>query len=117
VRALALRETTVDIIAHGLLTAATAIAVRRRWKRPVRIGLATFFGILPDLVSFTVPATLRVWWRITGATQTLLSQANGPHFEWVRGLYNRVHSPLVSGIVFAASDGKLHRCWRRLTPG
>ena len=93
----------MDIVAHSLCTAAAAISVKRRSGRPVRLGWAVFFGVVPDLASFTVPAVLRIWWRVTGVTTTLLPQPGGPRFDWVWGLYNCVHSLLIFGLVFAAA--------------
>jgi hypothetical protein len=92
----------LDIIAHGLSTAAGAVAARRWAQRPIRTGWALFFGVCPDLVAFTIPACLRIWWWLTGASPSLLPQANGPHFEWVWGVYNGGHSLLVFGLFFAA---------------
>ena len=90
----------MDIIAHGLWTTAAATAARRKLERPVRLGWAAFWGVFPDLVSFSIPAVLRIWWWLTGASKTLLPQANGPHFEWVWGVYNCSHSLLVCAVVF-----------------
>ncbi|HLK63853.1 MAG TPA: hypothetical protein VKU19_10470 [Bryobacteraceae bacterium] len=93
----------MDIIAHVLWTTAAATAVRRKVDRPVHLGLAAFWGVFPDLASFTIPATLRIWWRLTGASKSLLPEANGPHFEWVWTLYNCVHSGLVFALFFGAA--------------
>ncbi|MGJ5820851.1 hypothetical protein [Paludibaculum fermentans] len=93
----------MDIVAHGLYTAAAAIFVNRRLAAPVRLGWAVFFGVFPDLASFTVPAVLRIWWRLTGATTTLLPQPGGPRLDWVFGLYNCVHSLLIFVLVFVAA--------------
>lgn len=96
-----LGEDTVDIIAHGISTAAAVVAGRRSAIRPVRLSWALFFGVFPDLVAFTIPACLRIWWRLTGVTRSLLPTPDGPHFEWVWGVYNAAHSLLVFGVVFA----------------
>ncbi|QOY88374.1 metal-dependent hydrolase [Paludibaculum fermentans] len=93
----------MDIVAHGLCTAAAAIFVNRRPGPAVRLGWAVFFGVLPDLASFTVPAVLRIWWRVTGVTTTLLPQPGGPRLDWVFGLYNCVHSLLIFGLAFASA--------------
>jgi hypothetical protein len=90
----------VDIIAHGISTAAAAVAARRASLRPIRIGWALVFGVLPDVVPFAIPACLRVWWWLTGASPSLLPTPNGPHFEWVWGVYNCAHSLLVFAVVF-----------------
>jgi hypothetical protein len=91
----------VDIIAHGISTAAAVYGTRRWTVRPVNMAAAVCFGVCPDLVSFAIPACLRVWWWATGASPTLLPTANGPHFEWVWDVYNASHSLLVFGGVFA----------------
>jgi membrane-bound metal-dependent hydrolase YbcI (DUF457 family) len=59
-----------------------------------------FFGVFPDVVSFTIPAGLRIWWRLTGASETLMPTANGAHFEWVWDVYNCTHSLLVFAVSF-----------------
>jgi hypothetical protein len=41
------------------------------------------WGVLPDLVVFTIPAIIRIWRFLTGASKTLLPGGSGPHFEWV----------------------------------
>lgn len=91
----------MDIIAHGLSTAAAAVAARRGAQRQIRVGWVLFFGVFPDLVAFTIPACLRTWWWLTGASPSLLPQANGPHFEWVWDVYNCGHSLLVFALFFA----------------
>jgi hypothetical protein len=91
----------VDVIAHGLSTAAAVVAVRRTSLQRVNLPWAVFFGVFPDLVPFTIPACLRIWWRLTGASQTLLPTATGPHFPWVRDVYDCTHSLLVFAAVFA----------------
>ena len=90
----------MDIIAHALWTTAAAGAVRRKSNRSIPLGWAAFWGVFPDVVSFTIPAVLRIWWWLTGASKSLLPQANGPHFEWVWGMYNCSHSALVFSTVF-----------------
>jgi hypothetical protein len=91
----------LDIIAHGISAATAVVAARSRSRKPIRIGWALFFGVFPDLVSFTIPACLRVWWRVTGASPSLLPTPDGPHFEWVWTVYNGAHSVLVFAVVFA----------------
>jgi hypothetical protein len=91
----------VDIIAHGISSAAVVVAARRRSHKPIRLGWALLFGVVPDLVSFTIPACLRVWWYLTGASASLLPTPDGPHFEWVWTVYNGAHSVLVFAVVFA----------------
>jgi hypothetical protein len=90
----------LDIIAHGLSTVAAAATAERPSNRPIRLGWAAFFGVLPDLVSFTIPACCRIWWWLSGASPTLLPQANGPRFEWVWTVYNCSHSLLAFAVFF-----------------
>ena len=90
----------MDIIAHALWTTAAATAARRKVDRSIHLGRAALWGVFPDLVSFTIPAVLRIWWRPTGASKSLLPEANGPHFEWVWGVYNCSHSALVFALFF-----------------
>jgi hypothetical protein len=91
----------LDIIAHGLCTAAVGVGARRRSHQRLRLWWAIFFGVLPDFVSFSIPACLRVWWFLTGASASLLPTPDGPHFEWVWTLYNSAHSLVVFALVFA----------------
>lgn len=93
----------MDIVAHALWTTAAATLVRRKVNRPIHLGWAAFWGVIPDLVSFTIPACLRIWWRLTGVTKSLLPTANGPHFEWVWGVYNCSHSALIFAMCFGAA--------------
>jgi membrane-bound metal-dependent hydrolase YbcI (DUF457 family) len=95
-------EDTLDIVAHGISTAAAVVALQRKSHQRVPLPWALLFGVLPDLVPFTIPACLRLWWRLTGASRTLLPTANGPHFEWVREVYNCTHSLLVFAVLFSA---------------
>jgi len=90
----------LDIVAHGISTAAAVVAFRRRSQRRIRLPWAVFFGVFPDLVPFMIPACLRIWWRLSGASQTLLPTANGPHFDWAWDVYNCTHSLLVFAVFF-----------------
>ena len=90
----------MDIIAHGISTAAAVVGVRRSNTR-IRLGWAVFFGVIPDLVTFTIPACLRIWWWLTGASPSLLPTPDGPHFEWAGSVYNCAHSLLVFAAFFA----------------
>ncbi len=60
------------------------------------------WGVLPDLVVFTVPAVVRIWRFLTGASKTLLPDGSRPHFDGVWGLYNGTHNALVFAVCFAA---------------
>ncbi len=92
----------MDVFAHVLWTAAAATVMRRKLGRPIHLGGAALWGVFPDLVSFTVPAALRVWWWLTGASRSLLPDAHAPHFEWVWGVYNCSHSLVAFAVFFGA---------------
>ncbi len=92
----------MDIFAHVLWTGAAAAVVRRKLDRPLHLKRAALWGALPDLVTFTVPAVLRIWWWLSGASRSLLPDANAPRFEWAGGLYDCSHSALVFAVVFGA---------------
>jgi LexA-binding, inner membrane-associated putative hydrolase len=95
----------MDILGHGLWSAAAGRYSNRRVHPPLSIGWAAFWGVFPDLFSFTVPAAVRIWWWLSGATSSLLPQPGGPQFPFVWHLYNASHSLVpftaVFGIVWA----------------
>ena len=90
----------MDIVAHSLWTTVAGSYARRKLNRPLHLGWAAFWGVFPDLFSFTVPAVVKVWWLATGVTKSLLPQPGGPRFEYVWDLYNASHSAIVFTLVF-----------------
>jgi hypothetical protein len=91
----------MDILAHGLWATAGAIGLRRKTQVATSLGWAAFWGVFPDLFSFTIPATVRIWWLLTGATRSLLPDPHGPqHFQFVWQLYHCSHSLVVFGLAF-----------------
>ncbi|HEY1467749.1 MAG TPA: hypothetical protein VGF61_01810 [Candidatus Acidoferrum sp.] len=96
-------KTELDILSHALWTTAAGLGARKKLKRPIHLGWVALWGVLPDLVVFTVPAVVRIWRFLTGASTSLLPDGNGPHFDWVWGLYNGTHSALVFAVCFGAA--------------
>ena len=92
----------MDVFAHALWTTAGGIVAQRRFQRRIRLGWLAVWGVLPDLVTFAVPAAIRVWRLLTGASKSLLPDGRGPHFDWVWGLYNGTHSAVVFAACFGA---------------
>jgi hypothetical protein len=91
----------MDILAHALWTAGAAVPLRRRLRRPLSVGWAVYWGVFPDVFSFSVPALVRIWWYLSGTTTSLLPNANGPqHFRFVWQLYYASHSLLVFAVAF-----------------
>jgi len=91
----------MDIFAHALWTAVAAKIVGDKTRKPIRLGWAAFWGVFPDLFTFTVPAVMRVWWYSTGTTHSLLpdpQSARRLQFAWQ--LYHCSHSLLVFALVF-----------------
>ncbi len=101
----------MDIAAHALWTMATAIAARRVSRHPVHLAWAAAWGILPDVVAFTVPASVRVFRFLTGASKSILPDGSEPKFEWVWGLYGGTHSAVIFALAFAAVWLVLRRPW------
>ncbi len=91
----------MDILAHGLWATAGAIGLRRKTPMASSLGWAAFWGVFPDLFSFTIPATVRIWWLLIGASRSLLPDPHGPqHFQFVWPLYHGSHSLVVLGLAF-----------------
>jgi hypothetical protein len=92
----------LDIFAHALWATAAGTAARRKWNRPIHLGWAAAWSVLPDLAAFTVPAAVKIWRVLTGQAASLLPDGRGPHFDWVWGVYNASHSALIFAICFGA---------------
>ncbi len=98
----------MDILAHGLWTAAGALTAKKKLKNKMRVGLAAFYGVFPDLFSFTV---LTVWY----ATQLLTGKVSAGHLPepseiepsspdtlWIFRLTNLLYGMSHSVFVFLA---------------
>ncbi len=92
----------MDIFAHALWTAAAGIATREKLKQRVHLCWMVAWGVFPDVVVFTIPAAVKIFRLLTGASKSLLPDGHGPHFEWVWGLYNSSHSAVVFAVCFGA---------------
>lgn len=91
----------MDILAHTLWTAGAALPLRRRFRIPLSLGWAVFWGVFPDIFSFAIPAAVRIWWYLSGTTASLLPDPKGTqHFRFVWPLYYASHSLLVFGTAF-----------------
>ena len=103
----------MDIVAHALWTAAAAMTAQR-WAR-VPVGWSIAWGIAPDLVSFGIPAVVRITRYLTGASKTLLPDGTGPRFDWVWNVYNGSHSAVIFAMCFATAYLVLRRpAWAML---
>jgi len=92
----------MDILAHALWTTAAAIPARQKITRPLSVPWAAFWGIFPDVFSFTIPAILRIWWYATGVTQSLRPDPeSAKRLQFVWQLYHCSHSLITFAAVFA----------------
>ncbi len=107
----------MDIIAHGLWTAAaykrTNNLLEKRGEKTLSIPWAAFWGVFPDLFAFTLPWVFILFGIVTGS----INPANipGPSsqepptarafpsyiFRLASTLYNFSHSLVIFGIIFA----------------
>ena len=51
-----------------LRTAAVGVPIRPRLRRPLNLGWLIFWDVFPGIISFAVPAIVRIWWYATGVT-------------------------------------------------
>lgn len=101
----------MDIFAHGLWTAAAAKGVKKVTRKPVRVGLAAFFGVFPDLFAFTL---LTFWMGVHILNGSVLLsdlphpsdfEPSAPDTIWIfrvtSALYTLSHSIFVFAAVLA----------------
>ena len=92
----------MDILAHALWTTAAAVPGRQKLSRTLSFRWAVFWGIFPDLFSFTIPAILRIWWYATGVTASLRPDPeSAKRLQFVWQLYHCSHSLITFVAVFA----------------
>jgi hypothetical protein len=92
----------MDVVAHALWTAPAIIAARQHVRKPIHLGWAVFWGVFPDLFSFSIPAAIRVWWYATGVTASLRpNPQSAQRLRFVWQLYYGSHSLVTFACVFA----------------
>lgn len=104
----------MDIFAHTLWTGALykGINTARKNKRPLRVVIAAFFGVLPDFFSFAPVIAWMAWQIVVNGTsprsfprpssvEPLVNGAVPPIFEITHALYSLSHSAIVFFFVFA----------------
>ncbi len=100
----------MDIFAHALWT---NLAYYKKYRDDLKDRLwAVFFGIMPDLISFT-PATLYALFHFGQAKDFMsLASSNVWVFAWARQSYNYTHSlvsfAVIALIVLAVRRGKMY---------
>jgi hypothetical protein len=96
-----IQEWLMDIVAHGLWTAAAAIAVKKSAGIDVRTGWTVWWGVFPDVLAFGPSVAVGLWLRLTGGLDP--QSAHGGHLPHVHlglPLYPAVHSLVVFLVVF-----------------
>ncbi len=89
----------MDILAHGLWT---NLAFYKKYRHDLKSRLlAVFFGIVPDLISFTPAFIYGFFHRGTFRAAALLNDASGP-YAWARESYNYTHSLVTLAVIIAA---------------
>ena len=58
---------------------------------------------MPDIVVFAIPAAVRIFRLLSGASKSLLPDGTGPRFDWLWNVYNATHSGVVFAVCFAAA--------------
>lgn len=97
----------MEIVAHGLWTAAAAVATKRSAGVPLRIGRTVWWGVFPDVLAFGPSLAAGLWSGLTG----ILSTGHGG-FRFVHvgpPLYPAAHSLLVFTVVYGVATLLMRR--------
>ncbi len=89
----------MEIVAHGLWTAAAAITAKRLTGIRLNVGWAVWWGCFPDVLAFGPSGVAGLWLRLTEGA----GQASGhllPHVHIGLPLYPAGHSLVVFLLVF-----------------
>ena len=97
----------MDILAHGLWSAAAAKTVNPRLEKPLRLRWFVLWGVFPDLFAFSPRVVAMIWLRfVMGTPPSRLPVGPGPDDgqpfllrPW--DLYQLSHSLVVFAAVFA----------------
>lgn len=100
----------MDIFSHGLWAGAAYKAVNKKAKKPLKVWLAGFLGIFPDLFAFTIPFVWLFWNLAFGGLSFSdiprpdsvepASQDTLPIFRLASLLYSISHSAIIFFVVF-----------------
>lgn len=101
----------MDIFSHGLWAGAAYKGINKKLEKPLKVRLAVFWGILPDLLSF-VPVFIWIFWNIVSGSSSFsdfphpdetepAARDTLPIFKLTSLLYSVSHSAIVFFIIFA----------------
>jgi hypothetical protein len=92
----------MEVVAHGLLTAAAGIAANRSIKTRIRIGWLVWWGVFPDVAAFGPAIVIGLALRLMGGAAVVPPHGHFvPHFRIGLPLYAAAHSLVVFTLVFA----------------
>lgn len=102
----------MDIFAHGLWAGAAFKTANQKRKQLLRVRLAAWWGIFPDLFAFTIPFFFLAWNLITG-DMTMAELPRAPYdgmepvpsdrlpvFVLTEALYRISHSAIIFFLIF-----------------
>jgi hypothetical protein len=91
----------MEILAHGLWTAAAAITAKRSIPARLSIGWSVWWGVFPDVMAFGPSIAAALWLKLAGA----LAQGGAPQRIHIGvPLYPAAHSLIVFGLAFGISS-------------
>jgi hypothetical protein len=92
----------MEIVAHGLWTAAGAITANRAMNVRVRTGWAAWWGVFPDVVAFGPSVLAGLALLLIRGREAIA--AGAPHVHLGLALYPAAHSIIVFALVFSAAS-------------
>lgn len=99
----------MDIFAHGLWTGISYKTIKRKSNYPLRVWLATFWGVFPDFFAFSLPFIYMFGSILFGGmslsdfrphTQMEPTAHQFPMYDLANTLYNYSHSLIIFALVF-----------------
>lgn len=91
----------MDMLAHGLWTAAAAITANRSAGTNIKVGWAVWWGVFPDVLAFGPLVAVSLWlWLASDANSSSTGGHLLPHVHVGLPLYQLGHSLVVFLLVF-----------------
>ncbi len=94
----------MEIVAHGLWTAAAAITVKRTRGIPLRLGRTVWWGCFPDVLAFGPMIAAALWLRFAGGPAGAPGDHVLPHVHIGLPLYAAGHSLVVFALAFGIAS-------------
>jgi hypothetical protein len=91
----------MDMVAHGLWTAAAALTANKSAGANIRVGWAVWWGVFPDVLAFGPSVAAGLWLRLAGGANSGSAEGHVlPHVHVGLPLYPAGHSLVVFLLVF-----------------